>query len=584
MILPAWAPRTPRAIVARMRTPLHAARPVPCASIAAFAFAFACGLAVPACPASPRVGGEGEGEGAVGEGEGEGEGGPLVEPGDPGPADVQLAVRVDTARRSISPLVYGQNGDDGASADGVALTRSGGNRLTAYNWENNASNAGSDYCNQNDGTMGTASDPPANAFAGLLDDAQARGTSVLLTVPLVDVVAADTDDLGDGGQGPPACIGDVIHSGADYLTTRFVANHAKKSAPFADPPDTSDGAVFQDELVAYVKSHWPAVPLFVSTDNEPDLWSSTHPRIHPDPVTYAELASRTAALAGAVKDVSPDVGVFAFVSYGYTGYITLQNAPDSSADGDAINFFLDAMAAQEQAQGRRIVDVLDLHWYPEARGDGVRVSDVEDATGAAARVQAPRSLWDPSYSEDSFIVTDVLHAPITLLPTLFAQIDAHYPGTKLSFSEWNYGGGNDISGALAVADVLGVFGQQGVFASTFFPLNGPEPFNHAGLRAYRNFDGAGASFGATSVSATTSDVERVTVYASDDPLVVVAINKSAVDIDAALTLAAPATAHLRRFVLDGSAPVIAAAAGVDATVQNAFHVALPASTVTVLAP
>jgi len=43
--------------------------------------------------------------------------------------------------------------------------------------------------------------------------------------------------------------------------------------------------------------------------------------------------------------------------------------------------------------------------------------------------------------------------PITVaLPRMLAKIAAHYPGTKLSLSEYNYGAANDISGGVAQAD------------------------------------------------------------------------------------------------------------------------------------
>ena len=42
----------------------------------------------------------------------------------------------------IPPVVYGANHFDVAGA--VPLRRFGGNRITGYNWENNADNAGAD--------------------------------------------------------------------------------------------------------------------------------------------------------------------------------------------------------------------------------------------------------------------------------------------------------------------------------------------------------------------------------------------------------------------------------------------------------
>jgi len=514
--------------------------------------------------------------------------GPIIEPGDPGAADVTVDVRADTARVAISPLVYGINGGAEVARDRPQVQRAGGNRLTAYNWENNASNAGSDYCFQNDNTFGGPGSAPAAAYRDLLDDARARGTAAIITVPIIDHVAADHDDRGDGGQGPPACVGDVRNSGANYLQTRFKSNQPRKGAPFATAPDLADGSVYQDEAVDFVHRTWSDVHVLVALDNEPDLWSSTHARVHPAALTYAELVDRTIRFADAVKDAWPEVATLGFVSYGYAGYTTLQDAPDG-AGRPFIPFFLDAMRAAETTTGHRLVDYLDLHWYSEARGEGVRVSDVAGGRGAAARVQAPRSLWDPSYREDSWIVNDVLHAPIALIPSLRADIAAHYPGTKLSFTEWNYGGGDHVSGALATADALGVFGREQVGLATIWLLRGAaqERFTLAGLRAFTNFDGAGGGFGSTSIAATSSNLAEVTAYGSDDAdgarVVIVLINKATAPRTVGLRIASPtALVSLDRFVLDGADATLDAAAAVTATATNGFLVELPASSITIL--
>lgn len=460
--------------------------------------------------------------------------------------------------------------------------RAGGNRFTAYNWENNASNAGTDYCNQNDTTFGGPGSPPANGFRAMLDDARARGTAAIVTVPIVDHVAADHDDLGDHGQGAPACVGDVQNSGPGYLASRFAANHARKGTPFASSPDLGDDAVYQDELVAWVRSNYADVELLVSLDNEPDLWSSTHPRVHPSPVTYAELIERNVDFADAVKDAAPEVETLGFVSYGYTGYVSLQSAPD--ADGEFLAHYLEAMAMAEGVTGHRLVDYLDLHWYPEARGDGIRITSASDATGAEARMEAPRSLWDPTYREDSWIANDYLDGPIALLPWLRARIDEHYPGTGLAFSEWNFGGGDHVSGAIATADVLGILGREGVGLATLWLLSGDEPFTRAGLRAYTNYDGAGGAFGETSIL-STSDDEDVVVHASEAAggrLVLVAIHKGASATTASLSVAGSGSyTQVERWVLQGSSAEFVSASAVGDSGDDVFVVELPARSVSV---
>lgn len=49
-----------------------------------------------------------------------------------------------------------------------------------------------------------------------------------------------------------------------------------------------------------------------------------------------------------------------------------------------------------------------------------------------------------------------------------ALIAQHYPGTKLSISEWSSGYDSDITGGLIVADVLGIYGVQGVDSATYW--------------------------------------------------------------------------------------------------------------------
>src|SRR5262245_30607711 len=96
--------------------------------------------------------------GCGGSGGGGGGGSPpetWITPSIPGPADYQMAVTSVTAH-AISRYIYGHNG---SLAGNLTCGRAGGNRLTAFNWENNASNAGTDWFNQNDGLLG-ASDTP----------------------------------------------------------------------------------------------------------------------------------------------------------------------------------------------------------------------------------------------------------------------------------------------------------------------------------------------------------------------------------------------------------------------------------------
>jgi hypothetical protein len=493
------------------------------------------------------------------------------------PADDVKTVRivVDTAKEAhaISPYIYGMN--SGANKP-RPLNRLGGNRWSAYNWENNASNAGNDWHNQSDGFL-CESDTPGEAVRPALAAAAKNHQALIVTVPMCGYVSADKKADGD------------VNQTANYLAARFKKNVAKKNAPLSLSPDLTDACVYQDEFVNWVEHAGRVDPrqvIFYSLDNEPDLWSQTHARIHADKLTYAELAQKTIEYSKAIKEVKPDATVFGFVSYGWNGFRTLQNAPDGNGR-DFVEYFLAQMKQAEQDAGKRLVDVLDLHWYPEAQGGDVRVTEKDASPAvAAARVQAPRSLWDPSYTETSWITRESTHGPIVLIPRIRKMIDANYPGTKLALTEYTYGAGNDISGGIAEADALGIFGRENLFAAAWWDTGTGSDYVNAALDLYLNCDGKGAAFGDTSIAATSSDIEATSAYASiraGDPshVTLILINRSRQAIDADVAISdSDSLSKAEMYRIDGSSPKIQAIGAVNLPVPNNLKCALPAMSVT----
>jgi hypothetical protein len=449
-------------------------------------------------------------------------------------ADVTITVD-PTKTKPISPWIYGLNFYTGVSGAPPHLTldRAGGNRWTAYNWETNASNAGSDFLYENDSFL-TSSTTPAEAVRSFVVADHGLEMASVMTVQLQGLVSADES-------------GPVSTSNPPDLT-RFKQLVDKKStiapAAFTETPSTSDANVYMDEFLWTMDQKIPGIfganaplPTFVSLDNEPELWNSTHLEVQgSSPVSSNNYIAKTIALTKALKDQFPNVMIFGPVHYGFQGIYNWQGELSASPDGT--NWFPDkylpAIKAASDAYGKPLVDVYDFHWYPEATDGSTRVTNLTGSTLTAAQVQAivqsPRSLWDPTFTENSWITNDVLGEPIKLLPRLQAKINAEFPGTRISITEYENGGDNHIAGTIAQADNLGIFGSQGVFAATMWPL-GACPYILAGFRAFRGFDGAAVSFGDTSLQATSSKVQNVTVYASSDTtnpgrIVFVAINRS----------------------------------------------------------
>ena len=421
---------------------------------------------------------------------------------------------------SISPYIYGSNAQSDDRDERITARRQGGNRLTGYNWENNASNAGNDYIHHSDNYLTrdftqAEQDIPGIVLTKFHEESLAMGAYSLVTLPAAGFVARDKHGTVEPNESAPS--------------PRWREVVFRKPGAFSTTPDTTDAFVYVDEETRFLVDRFGGASSGrgvrgYAIDNEPALWPSTHARLHPEPTRARELIEKSLALAAAVKSVDRDAEIFGGVFYGYSEYLNEQNAPDwneFSGYGTYLDAFLAEMKKGEDRAGSRLVDVLDIHWYPEARGrdrNGALVRIPFDTTTdsgvAAARMQAPRSLWDSTYTEESWI--GQYFSPVALLPSINASIARYYPGTRLAVTEFNYGGENHISGAIAIADVLGILGEQRVYmANHWGPIDG---FVSSAYRLYRNYDGAGGSFGSRGLRSRTADNERSALHSAIDSL------------------------------------------------------------------
>ena len=497
----------------------------------------------------------------------------------------------------ISPWIYGLNFYTSVTGapPRLNLDRAGGNRWTAYNWETNASNAGSDYLYENDDYL-SSSTTPAEAIRSIVAADQGLGMASVMTVQLQGLVAGDE-------SGPVS-----VANPPDMTRFKTVVDMKStvSSVPFTITPPTTDAYVYMDEFLWAMDQKFfglgifgasPALPTFVSLDNEPELWNSTHLEVQgPNPISSDDYITKTINLTQALKNQFPDVQIFGPVHYGFEGIYNWQG--ELSATPDGANWFPDkylpAIKAASDTYGKPLIDVYDFHWYSEATDGTTRVTNLTSATLTAAQVQAivqsPRSLWDPTFTENSWITNDVLLEPIQILPRLQSKINAEFPGTKISITEYENGGDNHIAGTIAQADNLGIFGSQGLYAATLWPLN-TCPYILAGFRAFRGFDGASADFGDTSLRATSSNVQNVAVYASLDSttpgrVVFVAINRSTSSQVTAIngqSLSGTATIYqMTASSAQGQNPIKPLLVGQMAVSGTSLSITLPALSVTTI--
>jgi len=501
-----------------------------------------------------------------------------------------VVIRVDSSATGhpISAYIYGVAAADRATLDalGATVDRWGGNSNTRYNWAaGHYWNAARDWEFRN-GNYGHPSGSVADRFVA---SALAAGAVPLITIPSIGFVAKNdnnqTRSVGVPSHGGPALSpASSAIDGYDPAANRVatsVPSQARKPGPMSMVPTSGAPAVYQDQWVYELAQRFGEAPKgvgFFAIDNEPDLWSVTHTDVHPTRMGYDEMLSNYEDYATAVKAQDPRAVLLGPDVSGWTSYFYSDldrgsdnfatHADRNSHGGEAfLPWWLGQVAQADKKRGSRSVDLLDVHFYPQ--GQGV-YSGAHDPATQALRIRSVRALYDPNYTDESWIGKQV-----DLIPRLKQWIAQQYPGTGLAISEYNFGGEHDASGAVALAEVLGIFGREGVDLATYWAYPPPNSPVGAAFRLYRNFDGDGATFGDVSLPVTSSQ-QGVTVFAarhSDRPEVdVVLVNEASdqianVHLDLGLT---GKTVTTQFQIAAGSSQIVSSPI---ADLSQAFHLA-----------
>jgi Glycoside hydrolase family 44 len=432
---------------------------------------------------------------------------------------VSLQVDCRAPGHPISPYIYGIAGS--VADTGATARRWGGNPTTRYNWQLGTVNVGKDWFFEN----GKGGD-----YRAFLSGNQAAHLLSALTVPTIGWVAKDTQSVGFpvSVYGPQQAHDPNRPDAGNGVRADGVAIHPKSPTVTSveAPPEMMQKWVeairAQDQ-----KTQSRSVGLYF-LDNEPSLWNTNHRDVHPDPETYDELLDRTIRYGTAIRNADPQALIAGPTEWGWTGYFySAQDAtsgvtmrPDRRAHGDMplLPWYLKQLREHDRATGKRVLDVLDVHFYPQ--GAGVYSGNADPAT-AALRLRSTRALWDPTYKDESWI-----GEPVRLLPRLKEWVQQNYPGLAISIGEYNFGGEQHMSGALALAEALGRFGSAGIDYAFYWFEPPPKSPVYWAFRAFRDFDGKQGQFLSRSVD--TKMASNVSLFASRDEsgkhMVLIALN------------------------------------------------------------
>ncbi len=310
---------------------------------------------------------------------------------------VTIGVHAGQERRPVSPYVYGKNDSMGTPAApatagdvqrfrdaGVRMLRmNGGNNATKYNWQKRLTSH-PDWYN--------------NVYASAdWDYAQAQlqqqlpGVQALWAFQLIGKVADNTaNNFNDWGYNQSQWWSGVAQNLAGGGTVNPAGGeHALKNGnPALYLTDTSA------ETSTAILDHWIKPSglgldrrrfLYWNMDNEPEIWQGTHNDVMPTQISAEEFMQRYFAYAKRARERFPEIKLAGPVPanewqwYNWPRPITVngRNYP-------WLEYFIKRVAEEQARTGVRLLDVLDIHYYP-------------GTTVPAEIVQLHRTYFDRTY-------------------------------------------------------------------------------------------------------------------------------------------------------------------------------------------
>jgi hypothetical protein len=508
------------------------------------------------------------------------------------------ALNVDAGNQThtINPFIYGMSfytgSSDATAAAAISLPvdRWGGDATSRYNYVLDVTNSASDWYFEN--SVGATGQQATSQFNAQVASDAAVGAKTLGTVPVLGWVSKDGTSCSYASSVYPqqvsfdpyrpavsTCGDGMYPQGVNGCTNANGCNITDPSGEAA-LTSTAVGPSWAGAWVTYLVSKFGTAAnggvYSYDLDNEPAWWDAVHRDVHPVASTYDEVTNNGIATAQAIKNADPTALVNGPVVDNWWNYFyskkDMENGwstgpcyepwagpSDRQAHGGVpfVEYYLRQFSSASTTYGSRLLDYLDLHTYFAAtyNGSGVGLTTAGDTGEQQARLNSTRVFWDPTYTDPNYpqpnYTTDSnytancatpLQAP-QLIPMAQSWVARDYPGTKIAFSEYNWGGQESINGAVAQADILGIFGSYGLDMATLW--GPPDPAKQVpGLMAYeiyRNYDGKKSMFGNKSLASTSANQGALSIYGAlrtaDSAVTIVVINKTYGSLTSTVSLA-----------------------------------------------
>lgn len=429
----------------------------------------------------------------------------------------------------IHPEIYGMAFADAALIKelGISLNRWGGNTTTRYNWQLDVNNKGNDWYYENTAAQGSGQYGTASYLTSEIVFANSTlqaGATTLMTISTIGYTPKDRVETHPFTCGYPKTRFPNQQS-FDRWDPNCGNGHDTSGNPLpassSDPTLTSKAAG-PDDTTARVKNllahaDWGTRMHFYSLDNEINLWSKTHRDVHGADTTYAEVWDVTQRYAPAIRQADPKAYIMGYGTWSAIDVLEAGTKGESATMGaPLLDWYLGKLADYEKAHGTRLIDCIDLHFYPQ-----------QDAGTESAVLNSPRSLWDPNYRDESYLQYSFDNGNVRLLGRVNDWINARYPGTGICLSEYNFFPDSPLA-VVVQADVFGVLARENVRLAAWWTAPARNSPAYWAFRMYKNYDGNGAAFGDQLLSAGSTN-SSVNIYAarrtSDKAITIMLVNR-----------------------------------------------------------
>src|SRR6185295_9814528 len=335
-----------------------------------------------------------------------------------------------------------------------------------------------------------------------ITNAKAANAQAMLTVPTIEWVAKVAANRNKLASFSIAKYG--AQTGNDWQWFADAGNGVLMNGQNVTGNDPNDANVpsnssFQQGWIQHLVGRWGTNAngglRYYILDNEPSIWHGTHRDVRPTGPTMDEIKNKIVDYAGKIRAVDPSALISGPEEWGWSGYFFSGydqqygsahgwgSLPDRNNHGgaDYLPWLLDALRQHNAATGTRLLDIFTVHYYPQ----GGEFSD--DVSGAMQlrRNRSTRSLWDPAYVDETWI-----NDRVQLVRRLKTWVNTYYPGTATGITEYNWGAENHINGATAQADILGIFGREGLDMAARWATPASSTPTYKAMKMFRNYDGA----------------------------------------------------------------------------------------------